>query len=149
MYDIVGKRNWYFAFSALITIPGLIFIAARWSEAVGRLHRRHGVAGSLCRYAQRRGCAGCPGRARPSGGDRPRCRWRLPRDTHEPDRPAAGCDADPQRLAGAHADAAPRQESRPRRAQAPLPAHRRRQSRAARRRPRRAPAPLPARPLRR
>src|SRR5918992_465386 len=27
MYDIVGKRNWYFAFSALITIPGLIFIA--------------------------------------------------------------------------------------------------------------------------
>ena len=27
MFDIVGKRNWYFAFSALITIPGLIFIA--------------------------------------------------------------------------------------------------------------------------
>jgi preprotein translocase SecF subunit len=27
VYDIVGKRNWYFAFSALITIPGLIFIA--------------------------------------------------------------------------------------------------------------------------
>ena len=26
MYDIVGKRNWYFAFSLLITIPGLIFI---------------------------------------------------------------------------------------------------------------------------
>ena len=26
MLDIVGKRNWYFAFSALITIPGLIFI---------------------------------------------------------------------------------------------------------------------------
>src|ERR671919_566030 len=26
MYDIVGKRTWYFAFSALITIPGLIFI---------------------------------------------------------------------------------------------------------------------------
>jgi preprotein translocase subunit SecF len=26
MYDIVGKRNWYFAFSALITIPGLLFI---------------------------------------------------------------------------------------------------------------------------
>ena len=26
MYDIVGKRNWYFAFSALITIPGLVFI---------------------------------------------------------------------------------------------------------------------------
>jgi preprotein translocase subunit SecF len=26
VYDIVGKRNWYFAFSALITIPGLIFI---------------------------------------------------------------------------------------------------------------------------
>jgi preprotein translocase subunit SecF len=26
MYDIVGKRNWYFAFSALVTIPGLIFI---------------------------------------------------------------------------------------------------------------------------
>jgi preprotein translocase subunit SecF len=27
MIDIAGKRNWYFAFSALITIPGLIFIA--------------------------------------------------------------------------------------------------------------------------
>ncbi len=27
MLDIVGKRNWYFAFSALLTIPGLIFIA--------------------------------------------------------------------------------------------------------------------------
>ncbi|HEY7525568.1 MAG TPA: protein translocase subunit SecF [Candidatus Limnocylindria bacterium] len=26
MFDIVGKRRWYFAFSALITIPGLIFI---------------------------------------------------------------------------------------------------------------------------
>jgi preprotein translocase SecF subunit len=26
MFDIAGKRNWYFAFSALITIPGLIFI---------------------------------------------------------------------------------------------------------------------------
>ena len=26
MYDIVGKRHWYFLFSALITIPGLIFI---------------------------------------------------------------------------------------------------------------------------
>ncbi|MEO8246759.1 MAG: protein translocase subunit SecF [Chloroflexota bacterium] len=27
MLDIVGKRNWYFAFSALLTIPGLLFIA--------------------------------------------------------------------------------------------------------------------------
>ncbi|HEY7847726.1 MAG TPA: protein translocase subunit SecF [Candidatus Limnocylindria bacterium] len=27
MYDIVGKRRWYFLFSALITLPGLIFIA--------------------------------------------------------------------------------------------------------------------------
>src|SRR3989304_4205559 len=27
MYDIVGKRRWYFLFSALITIPGLVFIA--------------------------------------------------------------------------------------------------------------------------
>ena len=26
MYDVVGKRNWYFALSALLTIPGLIFI---------------------------------------------------------------------------------------------------------------------------
>jgi preprotein translocase SecF subunit len=26
MYDIVGKRNWYFAISAILTIPGLIFI---------------------------------------------------------------------------------------------------------------------------
>ncbi len=26
MYDIVGKRRWYFLFSALITLPGLIFI---------------------------------------------------------------------------------------------------------------------------
>jgi preprotein translocase SecF subunit len=26
MYDIVGKRRWYFLFSGLITVPGLIFI---------------------------------------------------------------------------------------------------------------------------
>jgi len=26
VYDVVGKRNWYFALSALLTIPGLIFI---------------------------------------------------------------------------------------------------------------------------
>src|SRR6266550_5615267 len=26
MYDIVGKKRWYFLFSALITVPGLIFI---------------------------------------------------------------------------------------------------------------------------
>jgi preprotein translocase subunit SecF len=26
MYDIVGKRNWYFAISAILTIPGLLFI---------------------------------------------------------------------------------------------------------------------------
>lgn len=28
MYDIVGKRNWYFALSALLTIPGMFFILA-------------------------------------------------------------------------------------------------------------------------
>jgi preprotein translocase subunit SecF len=27
MWDIVGKRTWYFLFSALITLPGLVFIA--------------------------------------------------------------------------------------------------------------------------
>jgi preprotein translocase subunit SecF len=26
MYDIVGKRNWYFALSAILTLPGLLFI---------------------------------------------------------------------------------------------------------------------------
>jgi preprotein translocase SecF subunit len=26
VYDVIGKRNWFFAFSLLITIPGLIFI---------------------------------------------------------------------------------------------------------------------------
>jgi len=26
VYDVVGKRNWYFALSALLTIPGLVFI---------------------------------------------------------------------------------------------------------------------------
>ena len=26
MFDVIGKRRWYFAFSLLITIPGLIFI---------------------------------------------------------------------------------------------------------------------------
>ena len=26
MFDIVGKRNWFFAFSLLVTVPGLIFI---------------------------------------------------------------------------------------------------------------------------
>ncbi|HET9522287.1 MAG TPA: hypothetical protein VFO73_14655, partial [Candidatus Limnocylindrales bacterium] len=26
MFDIVGKKRWYFLFSAIVTIPGLIFI---------------------------------------------------------------------------------------------------------------------------
>ena len=26
MFDIVGKRRWFFLFSAIITIPGIIFI---------------------------------------------------------------------------------------------------------------------------
>ena len=26
MFDIVGKRRWFYAFSLLITVPGLIFI---------------------------------------------------------------------------------------------------------------------------
>ena len=26
MFDVIGKRNWFFAFSLLITVPGLIFI---------------------------------------------------------------------------------------------------------------------------
>ncbi len=26
MFDVVGKRKWYFLFSALITVPGLVFI---------------------------------------------------------------------------------------------------------------------------
>ena len=26
MFDVIGKRNWFFAFSLLITIPGLIFL---------------------------------------------------------------------------------------------------------------------------
>ncbi len=26
MFDVIGKRRWFFAFSLLITIPGLIFI---------------------------------------------------------------------------------------------------------------------------
>ncbi|MER3418402.1 MAG: hypothetical protein C4343_04725, partial [Chloroflexota bacterium] len=26
MFDVVGKRRWFYAFSLLITIPGLIFI---------------------------------------------------------------------------------------------------------------------------
>ena len=30
MFDVVGKKRWYFLFSALITIPGLIFIALTW-----------------------------------------------------------------------------------------------------------------------
>ncbi len=26
MFDIMGKKKWFFAFSLLLTIPGLIFI---------------------------------------------------------------------------------------------------------------------------
>ena len=26
MFDVIGKRRWFFAFSLLITIPGLIFL---------------------------------------------------------------------------------------------------------------------------
>ena len=36
MFDIIGKRRWFYLFSLLITIPGLIFIL------LTPLHRRQG-----------------------------------------------------------------------------------------------------------
>ena len=54
MFDVVGKRNWFFALSLLVTIPGLIFILATFFTGgkIGppvrdRLHGRHRLGGPL------------------------------------------------------------------------------------------------------
>ena len=66
VFDIIGKRRWFFLLSLLITIPGLIFIllspspAARRPAVRDRLHRRHrsGRSGSRTRTSR-------PSRSRP------------------------------------------------------------------------------------
>ena len=77
MFDIVGKRRWFFLFSALITIPGLIFIlltpltnGAGGPQVLDRLHRRHGVVDPV-RGPERHARAGPRGArgARPGGRD--------------------------------------------------------------------------------
>ena len=46
MYDIVGKRNWYFALSAILTLPGLLFngfaaLITVWALMAGIIMWRH------------------------------------------------------------------------------------------------------------
>ena len=70
MYDIVGKRRWYFLFSALITIPGLVFIV------LGGLKPTVDFTGGTVwqvRFADRPSAGRGAGRARaarPPGGHR-------------------------------------------------------------------------------
>ena len=60
VFDVIGKRRWFFLFSGLITIPGLIFILltpiterpAR-PPVLDRLHRRHDL-GDQVRRPERR-----------------------------------------------------------------------------------------------
>ena len=59
MFDVIGKRRWFYAFSLLITIPGLIFILLTpFTDArppvLDRLHRRHraGRSGSRTRASR-------------------------------------------------------------------------------------------------
>ena len=54
VFDIIGKRRWFFLFSGLITIPGLIFIiltpfsgGKAGLAVLDRLHRRHHLGGPL------------------------------------------------------------------------------------------------------
>ena len=87
MYDIVGKRNLWFAISAILTIPGLIFIFLGGLQAVDRLHRRHRVGGPLRERAIGRRGRGCACRARVRGRGRHRAaRW-VPSDPNRADRP--------------------------------------------------------------
>ena len=71
MYDIVGKRSWYFLFSALLTIPGLVFIV------LGGLKPSVDFTGGTdwqVRYAEEPVAGRGAGRARragPSRRDRP------------------------------------------------------------------------------
>ena len=38
MYDVIGKRRWFYLFSALITVPGLLFLLAGGTTALLLLH---------------------------------------------------------------------------------------------------------------
>ena len=109
VFDIIGKRRWYFLFSAIITIPGLIFIlltpltGGEGRPAVhDRLHRRDEV-GAPVRERERHARPdrqvfadnGLPGVGR-------RHERQVLRDQDRPDRPpAAGrlADARPDRAA--------------------------------------------------
>ena len=49
MFDVIGKRRWYFLFSLVLTVPGLLFILATpinndiGAEILDRLHGRHAL----------------------------------------------------------------------------------------------------------
>ena len=53
MYDIVGKRNWFFLFSALITIPGIVFILLGGLKPSVDFTGGTGVAGAIRRASRR------------------------------------------------------------------------------------------------
>ena len=71
MFDVIGKRRWFFLFSALLTIPGLIFIlltpiTERRGRApvLDRLHGRHLVGDQVPGSDRRRR----PDQGRPGAG---------------------------------------------------------------------------------
>ena len=93
MYDIVGKRNLWFAISAILTIPGLLFIF------LGGLKPSIDFTGGTeweVRYADQpvgRRDDGDAGGARLSRCARDRAERRVPPDPHGADRPRPGADA--------------------------------------------------------
>ena len=119
MFDIVGKRRWYFLFSALITLPGLffIFVAPLFSKDAGLQFTIDYTGGTKWEIRfENESVTADQVRAvfadeRP-GSLRPCHRRRLPRDQDRADRPpAASTVPDPGR-----------RRSRLRRAPAAVPA---------------------------
>ena len=106
VFDVIGKRRWFFALLLLITIPGLLFLIARLRQPEGgpavrhRLHGRHRLDDPV-RGPGRQPRAGARG-AR-GAGDRGQRHPDRPGVHRDPDqgggarRPGADADADPER----------------------------------------------------
>ena len=107
MFDVIGKRRWFYIVSLVLTIPGLVFILltpvhGRRPPVHDRLHRRHAVGDPASRIRRSR-----PSRSRrssPSTASRRSAithRLRVHRDQDRADRARGGAASDASRRSAA------------------------------------------------